>query len=459
MTIDLPPLEDLIAGIGEGTTSVRAIAETAIANHDMNDLGAYKTWNGAEAGRVADHVDALSRAGYRTGPLMGIPASVKDLYGVPGLPVFAGTDGDFGPDWQRPGPVVATLLGQLGIVMGKTHTVEMAFGGIGANAHWPVPRNPWGAGDRIPGGSSSGAGVSLAEGSAVLALGTDTAGSVRIPASVTGNVGLKITYGRWSLDGIVPLSASFDSPGLLCRSADDIAHAFAALDPTVMDAPPRRDVGGLRIGVLDGIAAEGVDADIAGAVAAALTMLERHGAQLTPANLPDAGVALEIFGMGGLAAPELAAFLQREMPERIARLDPGVRARVDGAKGLGADEYLQRKAAFARMSAQTAARDFRDCDVLACATVAISPPVLADLSTPAAYAAANMMVLRNTAIANLLGLCAITLPVGLDRNGMPVGLMLIAPPGDEASLIGIARGVERILGTGRQLLGRAPGVK
>ena len=454
MTIELSSLEDMAREIRDGTASVRGIVDAAIANRDARDLGAYQSWNGKVASECAGHVDALIAAGYDTGPLMGMPCSVKDLYGVPGLPVFAGTDADLGQDWQRAGPVVAALMGQLGIVMGKTHTVEMAFGGIGANAHWAAPVNPWGGGDRIPGGSSSGAGVSLAEGSAVLALGTDTAGSVRIPASVTGNVGLKITHGRWSLDGIVPLSPSFDTPGLLCRTVADIAYAFAALDPLAKPAPVGRDVGGLRIGVLGGVAAQDVDAEIGGAVAAALASLERHGAALTPASLPEAEPALALFRQGGLAASELAAFMQERMPERIDRLDPRVRARVEGAAALTATDYLRRSADFRRMARQTAARDFEGCDLLACATVAISPPVMAALSDPDAYAKANMMVLRNTAIVNLLGLCAITMPVGLDRNAMPVGLMLIAPPGRDRDLISAALGIERVIGTGAQLLGR-----
>src|SRR5262249_19063321 len=126
---------------------------------------------------------------------------------------------------------------QLGVIMGKTHMVEFAFGGTGLNSHHGAPYNPWDAtAHRSPGGSSSGAGVSLLEGSALLALGSDTAGSVRIPACMTGTVGLKVTLGRWSTDGVVPLSRTFDTPGLLARSVADAAYGFAALDPALGDA-------------------------------------------------------------------------------------------------------------------------------------------------------------------------------------------------------------------------------
>ena len=443
MPSDFPSLPVLAYQIRNGETSARALAETAAANHTADDLGAYKTWNGARALDLAEHVDALIAAGYDTGPLMGMPVSVKDLFGVPGLPVFAGTDSEFSPEWQRAGPVMARLLSQLGVVMGKTHTVEMAFGGLGANPHWTPPRNPWGDGRHVPGGSSSGAGVSLAEGSALVAFGTDTAGSVRIPASLTGAVGLKVTHGRWSQDGIVPLSPSFDTPGILCRTAEDIAFAFAAMDPASRPIP-QISPSGLRIGVLGGVAAEGVDDDIAAAVTGALSRLERSGAVLSDAPLPHAEPALALFRQGGLAASELAAFLESRMPERIVRLDPAVQARIDAARGLTAIDYLRRKAEFARMSAETASSAFAHVDLLACPTVAVSPPRWDEIATPDSYARANMAVLRNTAIGNLLGLCAITLPVGIDRNGIPVGLMLMAQPNDEERLIAAAVAAERL---------------
>ena len=131
---------------------------------------------------------------------------------------------------------MATLRRQLGVVMGKTHMVEFAFGWTGRNSHWGAPYNPWdAAAHRAPGGSSSGAGVSLLEGSALLAFGSDTADSVRIPACMTGNVGLKVTLGRWSTEGVVPLSTTFDTPGLLARSVSDVAYGFMALDPAGRD--------------------------------------------------------------------------------------------------------------------------------------------------------------------------------------------------------------------------------
>ena len=148
------------------------------------------------------------------------------------MEIYAGSSRLMPDALQREGPLVENLRQQRAVFTGKTHTVEFAFSGLGLNSHWGTPRNPWDtAVHRVPGGSSSGAGVSLIEGSAILAFGSDTAGSVRIPASLTGTVGLKTTHGRWPLAGIVPLSPTLDTAGLLARTADDMLFAFAAIDP------------------------------------------------------------------------------------------------------------------------------------------------------------------------------------------------------------------------------------
>ena len=200
--------------------------------------------------RQAAAADAAFAAGNRLGPLQGIPVSVKDLYGVEGLPIFAGSPRELPLEWRREGWLVRRLRDQLAIVMGKTHTVEFAFGGLGISAHWPVPWNPQDRKThRSPGGSSSGAGVSLGEGTALIALGTDTGGSVRIPASVTGNVALKTTAGRWPTTGIVPLSTTFDTAGFLARSAADAAFAFESVDGEKV--PALDDLGTVRLAVAE----------------------------------------------------------------------------------------------------------------------------------------------------------------------------------------------------------------
>lgn len=450
-------LEELAAQLRAGALHAADLMADATARYEEteNRLNAYRTWAGQRAVVQAEAVDRLLETGMDLGPMMGIPVSVKDLYGVPGLPVHAGTDTAFPEDWQRPGPVVTRLLSQGGIVTGKTHTVEFAFGGLGTNPHCGTPLNPWSSPDapRVPGGSSSGAGVSLAQGSALAALGTDTAGSVRIPASFTGQTALKVTHGRWSQEGIVPLSPSLDTPGILARSIADLAFLFTAIDGGARIAA--QDVGGLHLGVVENTVWDEIDSAVAANTEAAIAALEAAGARVTRVQLHHADDALDIFRRGGLAAPELRAFLDGRFPDRMARLDPAVMARVVAAEDVTASEYLQRRAALERYG-RLALEVFDTVDLLVTPTVAISAPLLADLGSPDAYRTANMLALRNTAIVNLLGWCATTLPTGLDGNGIPTGLQIIAPPRHEERLLAASLGIEAVLGAGPDLLGPPP---
>lgn len=439
--------------------SASALVAQAIACFETSepDVHAYKHWAGPQAARQAEAVDVFLNSGQDHGPLMGMPVSVKDLYGVPRMPVFAGTDTAFADNWQTAGPLVQSVIGQLGIVMGKTHTVEFAFGGIGTNPHWGAPVNPWSArgAPRVSGGSSSGAGVSLAQGSALVALGTDTAGSVRIPAAFTGQCALKTTHARWSTQGIVPLSPSLDTPGLLCRTVEDLAYAFVALDGEESGAIAPQDLSDLRIGVVQNVVWDDIDPSIAANTEAALTTLESKGAKVSKVTLPGVDTVLDIFRQGGLAASELRSFMDANFPDRIARLDPAVRTRVEGADQISSTEYLRRREVLAN-SGRAALSIFDRFDVVISPTVPISAPQLSEMADGAAYRTANMLALRNTAIVNLFGWCAMTLPSGIDRNGIPSGLQLIAPPMHEKRLLAMAMGVEAALGRAPDLLGRPP---
>jgi aspartyl-tRNA(Asn)/glutamyl-tRNA(Gln) amidotransferase subunit A len=453
------PLSQIAQDLRATKMTASRLAEISISNFNTSeaDLNAYKHWAGPEMAQQAQAVDLVLKSGHDLGPLMGIPVSIKDLYGVPNMPVFAGTDAALPAEWQTAGPVVRAVTAQLGMISGKTHTVEFAYGGMGTNAHWGAPVNPW-SGENAPrasGGSSSGAGLSLAQGSALVALGTDTAGSVRVPAALTGQCALQTTRGRWSREGIVPLSPSLDSPGLLCRTVEDLAFAFGAIDHGRPLAANLRALLGLRIGVVRNTVWDDCDASIIETTQRALTKLESQGAILVDVTLPHLEAVLEIFGQGGLAAAELRSFMEMNFPERIARLDPMVRARVETADQLPAIEYLRRAAVLAQ-SAREAARVFDQVDVLVTPTVSISAPLLADLTDSAQYRRANMLTLRNTAFVNLFGWCALSLPSGLDHNGVPVGLQMIAPPRHEESLLAMAQAVEGSLGRAPQLLGRPP---
>jgi aspartyl-tRNA(Asn)/glutamyl-tRNA(Gln) amidotransferase subunit A len=459
------PLADIAAALRSGILKARDLAEAAVANHDRlgERLQAYKAWDAAAALRRAGEADAAFARGKDHGPLQGIPVSIKDLYGVRGFPTFAGTPRRLSPAWERQGPVVTAVTAQMGVVMGKTHTVEFAYGGLGVNPHWGAPVNPWDAKDhRAPGGSSSGAGVSLAEGSALLALGSDTGGSVRVPASLTGCVGLKTTYGRWPLDGIVPLSPSLDTAGILTRTVADAAFAFAAIEGRLGHAQSARieprPVGRLRLAVTKNYFWDRCTPDIAKIVEGAIAEIAKAGAVIQHNALPEAAEAPQALAEGAVVAAEAYASLQSDFPEWIATLDPYVRQRLEDGKNATAAAYIKARDKIRRL-AEAANTRLGACDALLVPMVPITPPRLADVGTWDSYRVANATVLSNAAPVNILGLCAISLPIGLDDHGMPVGLQLIAGAGRDRELLETALGLERLLGTARERIGTAPLVR
>lgn len=455
------PLAEIAGDLRTGTVTAAALADAALGAQS-GDLAAYKTVDADATRAMAAAADAAFKAGVDTGPLQGIPVSAKDLYVVSGFPTFAGTPAAIPEDWSGEGPVIRGVRDQLGVITGKTHTVEIAFGGIGSNPHWGTPRNPWDAdAHRVPGGSSSGAGVTLNEGSALVALGTDTAGSIRIPASMTGVVGVKNTHGRWPIDGIFPLSPSLDTPGVLTRTVADAVFAMTALDgritdrAPVSDVPDRGGVGGLRIGVPEAFFWDDCSPGVAEGVRAALAELEKAGAVLVPFDLPECGEANEFFKKGGLAAAEAYAFLADELPEVLKTLDPAVQQRMAEGETLPTHEYLHRVRRLTTLS-RSAAESLRAVDVFAHPTVPITPPTLEEVSTVEGYRPRNLMALRNTSIANLLTCCAVTMPVALDEAGMPVGLQFMARAFEERGLLSAALAAEGVLGTGASRIGHAP---
>lgn len=460
MAMKLRGLAETAALLREQGTGVRKLVEECLAARDP-ELEAYQYWDPERSRAQADLADTAFAEGIDAGPLQGIPISVKDIYGLSGYPTHAGSPAELTGEWCKDGPVVGRARRQLAPVTGKTRTVEFAFGGIGTNQHWPMVRNPWDRA-RVAGGSSTGAGVSIAEGSALLAFGTDTAGSIRVPASFTGCAGLKTTSGRWPIERIVPLSPTLDTPGVIAGTVDDLAFAFAALDAERAQwrapAPASGDVAGLRIGVPSILFFDDCDPGVAETVRAALSELEAAGARLIEADLPRVMEAWDLFRAGSVQAPEIYEFLTTHMPERLDTLNETVRMRVIGGKDMTAVEYLSRRRRIVAMAAEAAAA-FEGIDVMATPTVAIAPPRFDEVEEIEAYRARNVMALRNTTIGNIMGLCALTMPVGLDSARMPVGLQLMAAAMGEAQLLEIGRRVEAALGSGEQRIGRPPVAK
>ena len=460
------PIGEIARSLRAGEVQAEALAEEAIANHDLYDppLGAYKLVDedGARAAaRSADRAfEAHRKGGSEPAPLCGIPVSVKDLYGMDGLPTWAGTARQLPDRWSSDAWLVGRLRQQGAVFVGKTHTVELAYAGVGMNPHWGTPRN---ACDRevhrIPGGSSSGAGVSLQEGSAVVALGTDTGGSIRIPASMTGMVGHKTTKGRWPTDGVVPLSHTLDTVGALTRSAADAAWFFASVDPRLGDpasfladaSTPRP----WRIGVPRCELWDGCQDDIATVLERALNTLvdarsDPHGSGTgTDWSLVDLDGdlldrAADLYLTGAIAGAECLAFLRAELPEWIPLLHPIVGSRLTGAPSLDSPTYLEARRRQNEMAGEAAAL-FEAADILVLPGHLDTPAPVSELDDPARYRSVNQRALRPTCCGSLLGLCALTLPVGSDRAGMPVGLQLVAPAGADEALLAAALSVERRL--------------
>jgi aspartyl-tRNA(Asn)/glutamyl-tRNA(Gln) amidotransferase subunit A len=442
--------------LADGDLSAADLAEQAIAAHDPG-LNAYAAWTPERTRQQAAAADAVRAAGADTGPLMGIPVSLKDIYAARGWATCAGSPHPLpAAPWERDGPLVARLRRQQAVITGKTNTVEFAFSGLGTNAHWGTPRNPWDR-ERVPGGSSSGAAVSLREGSALLALGTDTAGSIRVPAAMTGLAGLKMGAGRWPTDGIVPLSQLLDTPGLIARTARDLASGFGALDADAPAAAPEplADLHGVRLCVPTDTVWDDADPGIAEAVERALTDLEAAGATLVRREVPEVAAAVEVFRTANLAGPDLYRLLVTDLEGWLDTVDPAIRQRLDKATGVPAWQWLAARDRVAALSRAAAAR-LADCDALATPTVALTPPRIDAVRDPDAFARANGLALRNTAVGNYLTMAGVTLPAGLDAAGMPVGLQLLGQPGEEGALLALAQAAEGVLGTADDRLGQPP---
>ncbi|MGJ3262973.1 MAG: amidase [Salinarimonas sp.] len=396
---------------------------------------------------AADAADARRAAGISLGPLDGALVSIKDLFDVAGEPTTAGSAilRDAEPA-TADAPVVARLRRAGAVILGKTNMSEFAFSGIGINPHWGTPGN---AADpaRVPGGSSSGAGVSVAEGTCDIAIGTDTGGSVRIPASLNGVVGFKPTSGRVPTAGAYPLSRTLDSVGPLARTVAECAAADAVMAGEEPHALAPLPVAGLRIGVPRGLLFGQVEDVVAHAFEAMLARLSAAGARIVEHAIDDLLDAMaEAASRAGapLVAIEAAGVHAAMHEPHAVGYDRNVLARIRLGAGVSAAAYQvyleTRRGLIAAMD-----RRLAPLDVLALPATATTAPEIATLEADDdAFRQANLLMLRNTTVGNLFDLTGISLPMpNLPR---PAGLMLMARGGGDHALLAAAAGVERSLG-------------
>lgn len=399
----------------------------------------------ADAARAAaDYHDAMRRNGAAVSPLAGTPVSIKDLFDIAGDTTTAGSLvlRDSAPA-TRDAPAVARLRAHGFIPIGRTNMTEFAFSGLGINPHYGTPLNAYDrANARIPGGSSSGAAVSITDGMAAAGLGTDTGGSCRIPAALCGLVGFKPTASRVPLAGAVPLSTSLDSVGPIARSVACCATLDAVLAAEAAQPLPDFPLAGLRLAVPSTLVFDGVDSDVARAFAAAQTKLSQAGARIDDIPLRELAELARINGKGGFAAAECYAFHRPFIESKAALYDPRVRSRILRGREQQAADYIDLMRARADFIGRVRAITM-PYDALLLPTVPIVAPRLRDLDGEDAYRDINLLLLRNPTIANFLDACSISLPCHTEGDA-PVGLMLIGHHGGDRRLLAIAAAVETL---------------
>jgi aspartyl-tRNA(Asn)/glutamyl-tRNA(Gln) amidotransferase subunit A len=389
---------------------------------------------------TARSLDRLLAAGTDLGPLMGVPVAIKDLYAVEGMPTTAGSNVDVTDIIGTEGSFVKKLKRAGCVILGKTKTVEFALGA--GNHHRGTPWNPWdGEIHRAPGGSSSGSAVAVAAGLCAFAIGSDTGGSVRIPAALCGTFGLKTTVGLWPLDGVFPMAPSFDTIGPLTASAADAALVFAVLEGTPVAAPPPR---GLRLGRPTHHFFDELEAEVETCMTAALAALEEAGIEMVPMEFPEADEVTETFPI--VSPTELLSVLGRERFEAIReRMDRDVAARTANGLEVTAEQYIRLKWRQVELCHATRQR-MQGLDGVVGPTlpmVAVRRESFDDAEFEHEY---HRVVARNTRPGNVLGLCATTTPVQAFGASLPVGLQVLCDGFCENHALAVARTIEEIVG-------------
>lgn len=410
-------------------------------------ITAFATVTADLATRAAARAEEEIAVGDYRGPLHGIPVGIKDLYDTAGVPTTSSSRvrADYVP--ERDSAVVEKLLAAGSVMVGKTHTHEFAFGAV-----TPTTRNPWDL-DRIPGGSSGGSGAAVAAGECFVGMGSDTGGSIRIPASVCGTVGLKPTYGRVSRCGVASLSWSLDHVGPLTRTVADAALVMNAIagydraDPASVDEPvpdftATPDLAGLTIGVPTNYYTERVDPQVDAAVGAAIALLAEQGARKREIEIPLADYILPT--EWGIVLPEASAYHQRMLRDSAGLYTDEVRLFLEVGELVLATDYI--KALRARTLIQQRWRDlFLDIDVLIAPTLA-APAVPVDdprIGWPdGSTESATDAYVRFSAPANVTGLPSLSVPCGFTDADLPIGMQIIGKPFAEPTLLAVGQAYE-----------------
>lgn len=395
----------------------------------------------ADAARArADALDQHAAAGGALGPLHGVPVLLKELVDIAGQPTRFGSRCYASAPAARNAPLIDRLEAAGAVILGTAHMVEFAVGSWGTNAQRGAPWNPADrAHHRVAGGSSSGSGVAVAAGFAPIAFGSDTGGSIRIPATLCGVVGFKPSYGLIPMQGAAPTGPSFDTLGPLARSVADARRAAAAASGLTLAHAPI-DLSGLTIAVVPDDALDPIEAAALEAYDSVHQRLSHAGARLSTLRPPMSFVAFQKIN-GDIAAFEAYRHLKTLIDDEDAPLDPFVRARIRQGAAISDSDYRARIAAMHESRAAFAA-DFKGVDALLLPGTPMTAPRLEDVDE------SQIPMSRYTRMANCLNLCAIALPAAPASAGaLPAGVQLAARSGEDAKLLAIAEAAERLIAT------------
>jgi len=442
------PIAGVAADLRAGKTSSVELTQAALARIAAPVGEGPRVFTRVYANAVdqAAEQDRHRARGVIASPLAGVPISIKDLFDVAGETTLAGSKVLVGqPPAGRDAEVVARLKRAGAVIIGKTNMTEFAFSGLGLNPHYGTPRNPWDRErGRIPGGSSSGAAVSVTDGMAVATIGTDTGGSVRIPAALCGLVGFKPTAARVPRTGVLPLSLTLDSVGPIAPSVACCALLDAVLAGEKADELPPVPLAALRFAAPQRYVLDGLDTHVAAAFERAKSRLAAAGAQIVEIAFGETEELPELNAKGSFSAAEAWAWHKDFIEARGELYDPRVLTRILRGKDISAEELAtlhQRRADLIRRAQRVTAQ----FDALLMPTVPIVAPELGPLvASDDAYYRTNLLVLRNTAVANFLDRCALSLPCS-EPGQPPVGLMLMGEHGADRRLLSIGFSVEKAL--------------
>jgi aspartyl-tRNA(Asn)/glutamyl-tRNA(Gln) amidotransferase subunit A len=450
-----PTLVSLAHDLAQGHVTATQQTETAlarIADPAGEGARAFIRVDADHARAAARASDALRAAGLARSPLEGVPVSVKDLFDIAGQVTLGGSVALRGaPPAARNAPVVDRLLAAGAVIVGRTNMSEFAFSGLGINPHHGTPRNPWGrtagGGGRIPGGSSSGAAVSVTDGMALLAIGSDTAGSVRVPAALCGLAGFKPTARRVPTQGALPLSTTLDAIGPIAACVRDCVLADAVLagdDAAAALTLAPLPLAGARLAVPATLMLDNLDSTVAAAFEHACAALSRLGARITSVALPELAELAGINARGTLQAAEAWAWHRTLLASKSVAYDPRVRVRIETGAAMSAADYIDLHAARRRWIAALTQRMTPYDALIAPTAPCIAPDIAATAADDATYLRLNSLILRNTAPINFWDGCALSIPCH-EPDSAPVGLMIAGPALSDARILAWGLAIEAAL--------------